>query len=489
MKKQSTLFKGISTVGHFTRNNLERMGSLLESVNKTDKPRQYKSVNLGDDDYQEDLFREQTLKATQQLLGTRFATYGKYAKKVVPNSLFQSSLDGAFSQVAKLAANWSQIDLPNQHRFANIASLDDKQRRALATDIANQNRALATLGGLTGLAGLAGLLADTLWLLLVSLRTVYQLAAVYDQPLTGKQGIKMAYELLANADLRKMQEKQALLAGIGVGKTLLDNAQGSGLHSELKNLGFKNKNVNFYAKQVDTIASQIGIDLDQINLSWIRRFLPATAVIIGMRYNSGLIDEIIGVAQATFSSKDTPKLAITDDRKSEAKVNKELMSAKDSEANQQASTQSAASEHTPKSTPNTVPKSTLKPADSDPKKVIKSQTADKITPAKKVQESANKPAEKTVAAKKPDPVTPVENTSKASDNTVKKPTKPEVAHKETATPNTIEAKTTTKPPVQAESDNKVTTAAAGTPKVIGTKPPVKAAVSAAIKTPNTDKKS
>ena len=325
MAKRSVLSKGISTVGHFTRNNLERVGSLIDSANaKTGQPRQYKAVNLGDEDYQQDLFREQTLKAAQQLLGSRFATYGKYAKKVVPNSLFQSTVDGAFGQVAKLASTWSQLDLPSEHRFADISSFDDEQRYALATDIANQNRALATLGGLTGLAGLPGLLADTLWLLLVSLRTVYQLAAVYDKPLTGKQGVKMAYELLANADLSKMQEKQAMLAGIGVGKGLLDNAQGNGLHSELKNLGLKNKNVNFYAEQVDNIASQVGIDLDQINFSWIRRFLPATAVIVGMRYNSRLIEEVIGVAQATFAPEaKLANRAITDDSASEAEVKKD----------------------------------------------------------------------------------------------------------------------------------------------------------------------
>ena len=324
MGKRSTLSKGISTVGSFTRGNLERMGAMIDSANaKTGKPRQFKAVNLGDEDYQQDLFREQTLKATQQLLGTRFAAYGKYAKKVVPNSFFESTVDGAFAQIAKLADNWSQIDLPNQHRFANIVSLDDEQRYALATDIANQNRALATLGGVTGLAGLPGLLADTLWLLLVSLRTVYQLGAVYNKPLTGKQGVKMAYELLANADLSKMQEKQALLAGIGIGKGLLDSAQSSGLHNELKNLGLQNKKVNFYAEQVDSIASQVGVDLDQINLTWIRRFLPATAVIVGMRYNSQLIDEVIGVAQATFAPEaKLANRAITDDSSSAVKVSK-----------------------------------------------------------------------------------------------------------------------------------------------------------------------
>ena len=339
MAKRSTLSKGITTVGSFTRNNLERVGAMIDSMNaKTGKPRQYKAVNLGDEDYQQDLFREQTLKATQQLLGPRFATYGKYAKKVVPNSFFQSTVDGAFAQVANLASNWSQIDLPNEHRFANIASLDDEERYALATDIANQNRALATIGGLTGLAGLPGLLADTLWLLLVSLRTVYQLGAVYNKPLTGKQGVKMAYELLANADLSKMQEKQALLAGIGIGKGLLDNAQSSGLHNELKNLGLKDKNVNFYAEQVDSIASQVGIDLDKINLTWIRKFLPVTAVIVGMRYNSQLIDEVIGVAQATFAPEaKLANRAITDDSGNEAKINKTADNDKQQDAEKESS--------------------------------------------------------------------------------------------------------------------------------------------------------
>lgn len=324
MAKPSTLSKSINTIGSFTRNNLERVGSMIDSMNaKTGKPRQYKAVDLGDEDYQQDLFREQTLKATQQLLGPRFATYGKYAKKVVPNSFFQSTVDSAFAQVAKLASNWSQLDLPNEHRFANIATLDDEERYALATDIANQNRALAAMGGLTGLAGLPGLLADTLWLLLVSLRTVYQIAAIYNKPLTGKQGVKMAYELLSSADLSKMQEKQALLAGMGIGKGLLDNAQSHGLHSELKNLGLKNQNVNYYAEQIDSIARQVGIDLDKINLLWVRRFIPVTAVAIGVHYNSQLIDEVIGVAKATFAPEaKLANRAITDDSNSEAEVKK-----------------------------------------------------------------------------------------------------------------------------------------------------------------------
>lgn len=301
MAKRSAISQGLGTAGKMTRNNLERIGSFIDSVNaKTGKPKQFQAVDLEDQSSKKDLLREQTLKASQQLLGPRFATYGKYAKKIVPDSMFSKAADSAFAQVAKLAASWSKIDLPEEDRLAGIKALDDEQRYALATDIANQNRALATLGGVTGLAGLPGMLADTLWLLLVSLRTVYQIAAVYDQPLTGKQGIKIAYGVLSNADLSKMQEKQALLAGLGVAKGLLSNANNQGLRSELKNVGVSNHNVSYYAEQVDKLAEQFNIDIDNINLGWLTKLLPVTSVAVGMHYNSHLIEEVIGVAQATF---------------------------------------------------------------------------------------------------------------------------------------------------------------------------------------------
>lgn len=303
-KSNKKIVKGIDAVGHVARDNLERLGSLLDSLNaKSGKASQFKAVDLSN--YEtgnaSNLLSQQTIKTSQQLLGSRYAKYGKYAKKVVPDSIFQKATDSVFSQVAKLAASWSEIDLPSEHRFEGIQGLDDQQRNALARDIANQNRALATIGGgVSGLAGLPGILADTLWLLLVSLRTVYQLATVYDKPLTGKQGVKMAYAVLSHADLSKMQEKQTILAGLGVAQGLLENANNSGLRDELKNMGIGSGNIKFYAEQIDKIADQLNIDIDGINLSWLTRFLPLTSVIVAARYNSHLIDQVIGVANATF---------------------------------------------------------------------------------------------------------------------------------------------------------------------------------------------
>lgn len=317
MAKRSALSQGLGIASKMTRNNLERVGSFIDSVNtKSSNPRKFQAVDLSAAAQKQDLLREQTLKASQQLLGKRFATYGKYAKKVVPDSVFKQVTDGAFAQVAKLAANWSDLDLKDG---TDVTALNDTERYALATDIANQNRALATLGGITGLAGLPGMLADTLWLLLVSLRTIYQTAAVYDQPLTGKQGAQIAYSLLSNADLSKMQEKQALLAGLGVAKGLISSADNQGLRNELKNVGASNQSVTYYVEQVDKIASQFNFDIDSLSLGWLTKVLPVTSVAIGMHYNSHLIEEVIGVAQATFSQDDSnAKRLIADDSAKDA---------------------------------------------------------------------------------------------------------------------------------------------------------------------------
>jgi len=321
-KSNSKIINGVDAVGSVARSGLERFGSLLDSLNaKSGKASQFKAVDLSEykNSTANNLLSQQTIKTSEQLLGSRFTTYSKYAKKVVPDSLFQKASDSAFSQVAKLAANWSEVDLPGQQRFKGTQALTDQERNALARDIANQNRALATIGGVTGLAGLPGMLADTLWLLLVSLRTVYQLAIVYDKPLTGKQGVKMAYAVIGSADLSKMQEKQTILATLGVAKGLVNSADNSGLRSELtKGLGIANPNVQFYAQQVDKLAEQFNFDLDGINLGWMSKFIPLLSVATTVHYNSHLIDQVIGVAKATFGPEPImAKQALTDQANSE----------------------------------------------------------------------------------------------------------------------------------------------------------------------------
>jgi len=397
-KSNSKIINGVDAVGSVARSGLERFGSLLDSLNaKSGKASQFKAVDLSEykNSTANNLLSQQTIKTSEQLLGSRFTTYSKYAKKVVPDSLFQKASDSAFSQVAKLAANWSEVDLPGQQRFQGTQALTDQERNALARDIANQNRALATIGGVTGLAGLPGMLADTLWLLLVSLRTVYQLAIVYDKPLTGKQGIKMAYAVIGSADLSKMQEKQTILATLGVAKGLVNSADNSGLRSELtKGLGIANPNVQFYAQQVDKLAEQFNFDLDGINLGWMSKFIPLLSVATTVHYNSHLIDQVIGVAKATFGPEPImAKQALTDQANSEKSDDQkdsanEDDSAKDStkkdDSTKDESKSADKSEKTDKNEQNQ-----QKQAEADKEEQASDkESADKETAAKKSEEKA-----------------------------------------------------------------------------------------------------
>ena len=397
-KSNSKIIHGVDAVGSVARSGLERFGSLLDSLNaKSGKASQFKAVDLSEykNRTANNLLSQQTIKTSEQLLGSRFTTYSKYAKKVVPDSLFQKASDSAFSQVAKLAANWSEVDLPGQQRFKGTQALTDQERNALARDIANQNRALATIGGVTGLAGLPGMLADTLWLLLVSLRTVYQLAIVYDKPLTGKQGIKMAYAVIGSADLSKMQEKQTILATLGVAKGLVNSADNSGLRSELtKGLGIANPNVQFYAQQVDKLAEQFNFDLDGINLGWMSKFIPLLSVATTVHYNSHLIDQVIGVAKATFGPEPImAKQALTDQANSEKSDDQkdsanEDNSAKDStkkdDSTEDESKSADKSEKTDKNEQNQ-----QKQAEADKEEQASDkESADKETAAKKSEEKA-----------------------------------------------------------------------------------------------------
>jgi hypothetical protein len=104
-----------------------------------------------------------------------------------------------------------------------------------------------------------------------------------------------------------------------VAKGLISSADNQGLRNELKNVGASNQSVTYYVEQVDKIASQFNFDIDSLSLGWLTKVLPVTSVAIGMHYNSHLIEEVIGVAQATFSQDDSnAKRLIADDSAKDA---------------------------------------------------------------------------------------------------------------------------------------------------------------------------
>lgn len=293
------------------RNRIEDIGSWIDAINaKRNQTTSYRPADLSKStDAMQNILREHTLKTSSQfssqLMGNRFASYAQILKRIIPNDTLDKGVDAMFEQLADMAESWSKIELSTDRKIADYSKLTNDEKNALAKDIANQNRALATMGGVSGLAGLAGMFADTLWLLLVSLRTIYQLAAVYGQPLTGKKGIQTAYAVIASSDLSQMQPKQAILAGLGVVATMLNSAEENGLQKELKEKiagsGFQHQQLNQYAEQVDKMAENFELNLDDINLKWVKRLLSFGSVAVGAHYNSILIEQIIGTTEATFA--------------------------------------------------------------------------------------------------------------------------------------------------------------------------------------------
>ncbi|MFA9487046.1 MULTISPECIES: EcsC family protein [unclassified Moraxella] len=276
---------------------LGKIGVYLRGTNAS-FTKDFTPVDLGSGDFGEDAFRMQASTIGSQLFGGRLAKAQSLVGKVVPSMEAGSLSKKLFDKAAYWANNWAKKDLQKDSRFDKLSILTDAERDDFARDIANQNRALAVMGGLSGLFGVKGVIADTAWLLMVSLKSVYQIALIYDKPLVGAEGVKIAYGVLSGANLSKLQEKQVILTALAFGNVFFINAQDSSLKQELKNIGLKYRTTDNFAKQLDDFSRYI--DIDKLNVSWFTRILPMASVGAGVYYNRELIEEVLGTAMATF---------------------------------------------------------------------------------------------------------------------------------------------------------------------------------------------
>ena len=280
---------------------LGKVGAYLSGMYgiSENKNKHYQGVDLHRESFDKDAFHAQSGFFAGQVFGAKAVAAKNVAAKVVPQSKFEAISESLYNKVAEWSNAWAIKDLKNDPRFDLINTMNTQERHAFAEDVANQNRALATLGGVAGLAGLKGVLADAAWLLMVSLRTVYQVAAIYDQPLTGKEGTKKAYGVLSGANLEKLQEKQVILTALALGSSMLANAQQTGIKAQLDSLSARYRESQPYAKQFLDLDKFV--NLDNLNPNWLHKILPISAVAVGAHYNNELIDEVIGTAMATFS--------------------------------------------------------------------------------------------------------------------------------------------------------------------------------------------
>lgn len=290
---------------------LGKLGAYLSGMYGASQSRdkRYQAVDIEKDDFEQDAFHAQSSYFAGQMFGAKAMAAQNLAGKVVPQSKFDAIGDAIYNKVAEWSSSWAINDLKKDLRYDLLQTMNGAERDAFAEDIANQNRALATLGGVAGLAGLKGVVADMAWLLMVSLRTVYQVAAIYDKPLTGKEGVKKAYGVLSGANLEKLQEKQVILTALALGSTMLANAQSTGVKAQLDSLSARYRESQPYAKQFVDLDKFI--DLDKLNPKWLHKLLPISAVAVGAHYNNELIDEVIGTAMATFSDTVTEENLLT----------------------------------------------------------------------------------------------------------------------------------------------------------------------------------
>lgn len=257
----------------------------------------YEGIDLSQEEVDTEAFRRQSGQIGQQLFGAKGVNAHKLAQKFVSEDKLEGFAQGFYVKLADWANTWAQQGLAKDERFENLPTLSEDEREAFAQDIKNQNRSLATLGGICGFMGLKGVVIDTAWLLMVSLRSVYQLSLIYDKPLTGEQGAKLAYGILSSCNLDKLQEKQVIMTALALGDTVLKNAQTTSLGDELKKVGEKYQNRS-YARQLDELTNHI--NLDKFNPKWLHYVLPIGSTAVSVHYNNELIEEVLGVAQATF---------------------------------------------------------------------------------------------------------------------------------------------------------------------------------------------
>lgn len=305
--KEASQDEGMTQNGSSIGSKLGQLGAFLGSFYASDAKKSYDGVDLNATEFAQDAFHKQGSHISQQLLGSgsKIASVQRLATKVVPQSKFDALSEKLFAKVADWANGWAVKDLQKDDRFVKLSNLTDHERDDFAKDVANQNRALAVVGSVAGLAGLKGVIADSAWLLMVSLKSVYQIAAIYDKPLTGKDGIKLAYGVLSGANLDKLQEKQVLLTALALGNTVLANAKETSIADELSKIGGQYRTTEAYTKQFNELASYV--DLDKFNLDWLNRILPIGSVAVGVHYNRELIDEVLGTTLATFRPQ-RPKL-------------------------------------------------------------------------------------------------------------------------------------------------------------------------------------
>lgn len=284
-----------------------KVGAVLANLYKKDN---YHDVDINQRIFMQDAFRMQSGNLGKQLFGSKVATIHSLASKGISQEILSEISERIYHKIAGVASTWATYELARDVRFTQLGVLTNDEKHVFADEIVARSRVWAIAGSVSGVLGLKGVVLDTAWLLMLSLKSVFQLALIYDKPLTGEDGIRIAYGILAGANLEKLQEKQLIMTSLALGSIVLKNASidENGLSTELKKASAKYQSgaYDMYAKQFDELGRHI--DLEKLNPRWLQRILPVATTLVAVHYNSVLIDEVLGTAMATFRAADESKV-------------------------------------------------------------------------------------------------------------------------------------------------------------------------------------
>lgn len=285
----------LKTTAHkYVRKNLgQRLASLYRNNYKA-----YQAVDF-DAPFALDAFRRQGGQLGKQALGVKASAVSSVAQGLLGKDMLNEWGETLYQKLAQGAERWAKFSLSNDPRFAKVSTLSAVERHNFIQETNDKNRVLVSLGGVFGFMGLKGVVLDTAWLLVVSLKAVYELSLIYQKPLSGKDGAGLAYGILAGCELDELGQKQVIMTALALGDGVLKNAQNANLLDELKKFA---NTYHYDGRHLDELAKYV--DLDKLKGKWSQRFLSVGSAVVAVHYNNKLLENVLGVAMATFSKND-----------------------------------------------------------------------------------------------------------------------------------------------------------------------------------------
>lgn len=245
-----------------------------------------------------EVFKQHLPSLTKQLIGTRLNVIGHYVSPLIPIETIETMSEHFFERAATFAnsisgtqriAKRAGVDDIFELRTGDVARCDE-----LVHGVLEENRLIAMAeGGLTGASGVLGAVIDLPLALLLSLRTVYQVAHCYGFDLQGEEGRALAFEALTQSDLEILADKQGVLLALAGMRTILESGDLRGVERLIGG-----------GAEVAAVGGAISEFAQKLNLHkpalWLSRTMPVMTGAAGATYNARLVASVAASAQKTF---------------------------------------------------------------------------------------------------------------------------------------------------------------------------------------------